>query len=547
MQAVLTSKMRRFAAAASIFIPRTAHNYRKGNPSAANTLLFRTHFSTNPNPPNVVATTNPLQLQKLLEKSKMGFDKLDDALSLFHQMARTQPLPSLVHFNRLLTAVAEMKEYSTVLSLYKEIRELGISTDECTSLVLMNCFCCVLEGLVGNQEFGEAVEVLRLMQDQGMVPGVDAYGIVLNGMCKAGKIEDARKLFETASAGGLRPNVEMYTYMVRELCKADLLDEAEELLVQMEKDGCPPDVVAYGMVINGMCKAGKIEDARKLFGTALAGGLKPNVEMYTYMVMELCKADLLDEGEELLVQMEKDGCPPDAVTYNIIVRAFIEKGARHKVMTLLEEMNERSFPPDASTMSKLVDCLTAEVYLEKYVKFVVVACSNELIILRNDVIEWLINYLCFHAATLLSSSSVFVFTENENFLCACDGDENAFKHHHVHTSALSPSCITTPDNKTIASTKSNWWDVDPLLTKPSLSGRCIYLVITIAADNFNGGDWYHTTMPRGILETRAASPSVSYLQFAFYELMLAIEIVHYVDVDKIPLHSIALEAISPHV
>ncbi|KAE9459656.1 hypothetical protein C3L33_08418, partial [Rhododendron williamsianum] len=361
MQAVLTSKMRRFAAAASIFIPRTAHNYRKGNPSAANTLLFRTNFSTNPNPPNVVATTNPTQLQNLLlEKSKMGFDKLDDALSLFHQMARTQPLPSLVHFNRLLTAVAKMKEYSTVLSLHKEIRELGIPTDECTSIVLMNCFRGVLEGLVGNQEFGEAVEVLRLMQDQGMVPGVDAYGIVLNGMCKAGKIEDARKLFGTALAEGLRPNVEMYTYMVRELCKADLLDEAEELLVQMEKDGCPPDVVAYGMVINGMCKAGRIEDARKLFGTALAEGLKPNVEMYTYMVMELCKADLLDEGEELLVQMEKDGCPPDAVTYNIIVRAFIEKGVRHKVMTLLEEMIERSFPPDASTMSKLVDCLTAE-------------------------------------------------------------------------------------------------------------------------------------------------------------------------------------------
>lgn len=31
-------------------------------------------------------------------------------------------------------------------------------------------------------------------------------------------------------------------------------------------------------------------------------------------------------------------------------------------------------------------CIFCLVYLEKYVKFVVVACSNELIILRNDVI-----------------------------------------------------------------------------------------------------------------------------------------------------------------
>ncbi|KAF7150291.1 hypothetical protein RHSIM_Rhsim02G0041700 [Rhododendron simsii] len=120
---------RRIAAAvALIFSPTTtARNYPKGNPFLHHyTVLFHTtQFSTNPNPPDVIPITNRQQLQKLLsEKSKTGFDKLDDALCLFHQMARFRPLPSVVHFTLLLSALAKMKEYSSVISLCKEIREL---------------------------------------------------------------------------------------------------------------------------------------------------------------------------------------------------------------------------------------------------------------------------------------------------------------------------------------------------------------------------------------------------------------------------------------
>ncbi|KAF7150448.1 hypothetical protein RHSIM_Rhsim02G0033600 [Rhododendron simsii] len=83
-----------------------------------------------------------MQLQKLLsEKSKMGFDKLDDALSLFRRMAQIRPLPSVINFTQLLTAVVKMKEYSTVISLYKEIHELGIPINEYTLTLLINCVC----------------------------------------------------------------------------------------------------------------------------------------------------------------------------------------------------------------------------------------------------------------------------------------------------------------------------------------------------------------------------------------------------------------------
>lgn len=53
-----------------------------------------------------------------------------------------------------------------------------------------------------------------------------------------------------------------------------------------------------------------------------------------------------------------------------------------------------------------------------------------------------------------------------------------------------------------------------------------------------------TTQQCHVVSRKRGSPP---LRFAFYGPMLAIEIVHHVDVvDKIPLHSTSLEATSPH-
>ncbi|KAF5962186.1 hypothetical protein HYC85_003395 [Camellia sinensis] len=126
-----------------------AHNYRKGitflpslnfnfnfnfnfspllSADNNNILLFHSQILTNPNPnPNPPDLS---QLRKLLsQKSKLGFDKLDDALSLFHRMVQMQPLPPVIHFNQLLSGIAKMKHYSSVISLFKEIRLLGITVD----------------------------------------------------------------------------------------------------------------------------------------------------------------------------------------------------------------------------------------------------------------------------------------------------------------------------------------------------------------------------------------------------------------------------------
>ncbi|XP_027174286.1 pentatricopeptide repeat-containing protein At1g62680, mitochondrial-like [Coffea eugenioides] len=80
-----------------------------------------------------------------------SISNLDEALGFYKQMARMRPLPSVAHFNRLLGRIVKMKQY----------------------LITM-------------------------------------YNIVLDGLCKCGKLDSARHLFYSLSSKGLDPNVTTY-------------------------------------------------------------------------------------------------------------------------------------------------------------------------------------------------------------------------------------------------------------------------------------------------------------------------------------------------
>ena len=84
--------------------------------------------------PNVFISTNKLYLQGLgsispkesLEYFKNPFIKVD-AVVLFQTMIESRPLPTVIDFNRLFSAVARTKQYDLVLALCKQL-ELHMTT-----------------------------------------------------------------------------------------------------------------------------------------------------------------------------------------------------------------------------------------------------------------------------------------------------------------------------------------------------------------------------------------------------------------------------------
>lgn len=120
-----------------------------GNNTCSNITSFYfyaiSHFSSNPKPKSIFPySSNPTHArfqQLLLQKSKTGFDKLDDALVLFDKMLFIKPLLTVINFNQLLVALVKMQEHSVAVSLFRDMCLKTIPLDIFTFSTAINYFC----------------------------------------------------------------------------------------------------------------------------------------------------------------------------------------------------------------------------------------------------------------------------------------------------------------------------------------------------------------------------------------------------------------------
>ncbi|KAJ0769880.1 putative tetratricopeptide-like helical domain superfamily [Helianthus annuus] len=140
---------------------------------------------------------------------------LNHALNLFDEMSQRHPLPSVVQFNQLLTAVTKMKHFSTSLHLFNQMCSLGLPVSNYTMSIAIKC-CC---------------QLYRTKD-----------GFALLGCC-----------FRRAIA----PNQFIYSALLDGLVLEDRILEAEMLFKKLIKQKlCEPDVVTYNTMIKGLCKFG---------------------------------------------------------------------------------------------------------------------------------------------------------------------------------------------------------------------------------------------------------------------------------------------------
>ncbi|KAF5962188.1 hypothetical protein HYC85_003397 [Camellia sinensis] len=379
-----------------------AHNYRKGitllppvnfnfsfnfnfNPLLSadnnNTLLFHTQISTNPNR----NLPDRRQLPKFLfEKSKLGFGKLDDALSFFHRMVQMQPLPSVIQFTKLLTGITRMKHYSTVICLFKEIRLLGITVDDYTLNVVINCLChlnrvdygfsvlssffklgyvpCVstfntlMNGFILQDKTGKAMELFNKLVTEGEIkPDGVMYGTIINGLSKTANTTTAIGILRSMRKWNYKPNVVMYNTIIDGLCKDKNVDDALNLLVEMTQQDISPDLITYNTLIHGLCNLGRWEKATRMLRDMTDRNVFPNVRTFSTLILELCKEGMAKEAESVLEFMVQRGVGPDVVTYNTLIDGYCLLGHMDRAIEVFHSMMDKGIEPNILCYNILIN------------------------------------------------------------------------------------------------------------------------------------------------------------------------------------------------
>ncbi|MCD7449271.1 hypothetical protein HAX54_051011 [Datura stramonium] len=101
---------------------------------------------------------------------------LDDAVTLFRQMVRTKPLPSVVDFYKLFNTMINMKHYSSVVSLFRKMQQWnGIPFNVVT-------FSTLIRGFFAENKVKHAVELFKKLGAPS--PAYLNYSIVIDALCK---------------------------------------------------------------------------------------------------------------------------------------------------------------------------------------------------------------------------------------------------------------------------------------------------------------------------------------------------------------------------
>ncbi|MBA0823699.1 hypothetical protein Goarm_020414, partial [Gossypium armourianum] len=128
------------------------------------------------------------------------------------------------------------------------------------------------------------------MFERDVMPDVESYRILMQGLCRKSQVNRAVDLLEDMLNKGFVPDSLSYTTLLNSLCRKKKLKEAYKLLCIMKVKGCNVDIVHYNTVILGFCRKGRAMDAIRI---TLSVDINSVVLVYTTATLAVATANCL--------------------------------------------------------------------------------------------------------------------------------------------------------------------------------------------------------------------------------------------------------------
>uniref|UniRef100_A0A803KN41 Pentatricopeptide repeat-containing protein n=1 Tax=Chenopodium quinoa TaxID=63459 RepID=A0A803KN41_CHEQI len=264
-----------------------------------------------------------LILNSVREQCKLGFSDLKLPQSLFHQLTSLRPLPSVIVFNQLFTAISKLKwlhPHSTIISLSRHLELLGVRPDMHSIGILANSYCHL-----GGIDIGFSLLGKRLKL--GYPPDCVIFNTLINGYVHCGKLPLATQLLNKILKLGFQPTIVTYGAIFKGLCSIGDNASALTLLKKMQSAAhCKPGLVIYNTIIDSLCKDRLLQQAMDLFSAMKTDGIQPNVVTYNSLIRGFYNSGCREEAKGVLTEMLKSNTAPNVATYNTLVDMFCKDG-----------------------------------------------------------------------------------------------------------------------------------------------------------------------------------------------------------------------------
>ncbi|KAG6524270.1 hypothetical protein ZIOFF_014176 [Zingiber officinale] len=279
-------------------------------------------------------------LANIYARSKM----IDDARFVLREMAILDMQASVSTYHSFLYSA---KYTDIVLDLYREIQASGVYCGGHTIDLL-------IDGLCKQGRVQDAISFFQeISKEKSFYPCLITFNSLISGACNSGFILIAWSLLSLSFKYGFVPDKYSYNALMHGLCLAGKVEEALELFERMQNDGIEADVVMYNTLINGCRLIGSMREIWMLIRMMIKQGLQPDLFTNTIVISGLCDEGNVNEGLKRMDMLDR-GCKLNIVTYSVLFIALFKRASIAKVEELLNEIKDNNLDMDLVAYSILI-------------------------------------------------------------------------------------------------------------------------------------------------------------------------------------------------
>ncbi|XP_073008202.1 pentatricopeptide repeat-containing protein At4g32450, mitochondrial-like [Typha latifolia] len=204
----------------------------------------------------------------------------------------------------------------------------------------------------------EAVEVLALLEENGVVVDIPRYFQLMQACADASSVEQARAIHEHISQTMVNIEVGVHNKILDMYTKCGLMDDAKKLFESMPKR----NLTSWDTMIRGLANNGLGEEAIELFSQFKQMGLRPDSGMFVNVFFACGVVGAVDEGMLHFESMQKDfSITPSMEHYMGIVDMLGQSSYLDEALEFIEQM---PIEPSVDIWESLMNLCRVNGYLE---------------------------------------------------------------------------------------------------------------------------------------------------------------------------------------
>ncbi|CAI9300430.1 unnamed protein product [Lactuca saligna] len=200
-----------------------------------------------------------------------------------------------------------------------------------------------------------AKKVFETAVSQGYGNTVYAYSALISAYAKSGLCDDAINVFDTMKLSGLKPNLVTYNALIDACGKGGAdFKRASEIFDDMLNNGFQPDRITYNSLL-AVCSGGGLwETAMNLFNEMSYRGIDPDIYTYNTLLDVASSGGHMDSAFQIMTEMATKNIMPNEVTYSTVIRGCAKSGRLDQALSLVGEMKYAGIRLDRVSYNNLL-------------------------------------------------------------------------------------------------------------------------------------------------------------------------------------------------